>query len=60
MESVLKMTKPINDYYGFDAWHGLGDRGGLTISKAIQLVPQAKGDERNLVALPPSCDEELV
>jgi hypothetical protein len=43
MESVLKMTKPINDYYGFDAWHGLGDRGGLTISKAIQLVRQAKG-----------------
>ena len=54
------MTKPIKNYCGFDVWHGPGDRGGLTISKAIQLMRQAKGDERNLPALPPYCDEELV
>jgi hypothetical protein len=34
--------------------------GVLTISKAIQLMRQAKGDKRNLPALPLSCDEELV
>jgi hypothetical protein len=60
MQSVVKMTKPIKNYCGFDVWHGPGDRGGLTISKAIQLMRQAKGDERNLPALPPYCDEELV
>src|SRR5450830_1008820 len=27
MQSVVKMTKPIKDDYGFDAWHGPGDRG---------------------------------